>query len=91
MRVKLGDTWELTDEHAAASQGQPVLVDTETGTTYEPRDHWGEPGQSGRCMAVEIVDNLKWEPQITREELAFCDTFHLPRPLPSTGVNRRAY
>ena len=30
--------FELTTEHAAASYGQPVLVDRETGEAYGPAD-----------------------------------------------------
>ena len=38
MTVPLSPTWILSDAHATASFGQPVLINCETGEAYEPRD-----------------------------------------------------
>lgn len=34
MRVNLKPAWELTDEHAASSDGHPVLADRESGHVF---------------------------------------------------------
>jgi|WetSurMetagenome_2_1015567.scaffolds.fasta_scaffold17679_5 hypothetical protein len=38
MKVALGPHWELSNEHAACSAGQPLLVDRSTGDVYGPDD-----------------------------------------------------
>ena len=38
MKVTLSPSYELTNEHAASSYGQPVLVNRDTGEAYGPGD-----------------------------------------------------
>ena len=38
MKAILSCGWELSDEHAASSYGQPVLVNRRTGDVYGPLD-----------------------------------------------------
>ena len=38
MKVQLTPSWQLSDEHAASSDGQPVLVNRVTGDVYGPMD-----------------------------------------------------
>ena len=38
MTVTLSPTWILSDAHATASYGQPVLINGETGEAYGPSD-----------------------------------------------------
>jgi hypothetical protein len=58
MRVQLKPNYVLTDEHAAGSSGQPVLMNTETGEAFGPMDVF-EPSESyGTMLARAAVKKM---------------------------------
>jgi hypothetical protein len=75
MIVQLTPSWRLTDEHAASSYGQPVLVQTSNPEAYGPGDmvrcYPGWPFQPA-SIAVERLANLE---QHTDEEQTFIRQF----------------
>ncbi len=50
MRVNLKPAWELSDEHAASSDGHPVLVDRESGQAF------------GWADLVQCYPNWRYQP-----------------------------
>ena len=68
MRVHLKSNYILTDAHAESSYGQPVLVNTETGETFEPMDIF-EPSQSyGTMLCRAAVKKMIRGKTFTEEE-----------------------
>jgi hypothetical protein len=78
MKVRFTPSWELTDERADSSDGQPVLVNRTTGKTFgagdllEPYAHWGlKPA----AVHVARMSNMK---KLSSEDLEFVGRFKLP-------------
>ena len=80
MRVQLKSNYILTDEHVANSNGQPVLVNTETGEVFGPMDVF-EPSQSyGTMLCRAAVKKMARQAALTAEVQAFIQKFVAPLP-----------
>ena len=72
MKIDLGFSWVLTDEHPSAAEGKPVLVDLETCKVYHPRDRIRSVlAQQAVSLAVE----RKPENYFLPEEMHFISRF----------------
>jgi hypothetical protein len=72
MKIDLGFSWVLTDEHPSAAKGKPVLVDLETCKVYHPRDRIRAVlAQQAVSLAVE----RKPENYFLPEEIHFISRF----------------
>ncbi len=65
MKTTLTGSWELSDEHAASSDGQPVLVHRPTGDAYGPGDVVQGYGPLGRMVAATAVYRLAPAAELT--------------------------
>ncbi len=80
MKVRLAPYWELTDQRADSSPGNPVLVNWKTGDAFWPEDvlepypFWG-----GKPAAVHVTRMSNME-EHTDEEWEFIRRFSLARP-----------
>ena len=72
MKIYLGFSWVLTDEHPSAAKGKPVLVDLETCKVYHPGDKIvGVSAQQLVSLSVE----RKPENYFLPEEMHFISRF----------------
>ena len=79
MRVQLKANYVLTDEHGS-SNGQPILVNTETGEVFGPMDVF-EPSQSyGTMLCRAAVKKMARQAALTAEVQAFIQKFVAPLP-----------
>ena len=58
MKASLSPTWELSDEHAMSSYGQPVLVQRSTGDACGPGDILQAYNSWGFLSAAQVVMRL---------------------------------
>ncbi len=58
MKTTLTGSWELSDEHAASSDGQPVLVHRPTGDAYGPGDVLEAYRSWGFLPAARVVARM---------------------------------
>ena len=69
-------SWELTNEHAASSYGQAVLVNRDTGEAFGPDDivkcYASWPLQPARLAAGRM---MKRKANLSDEERTFADRF----------------
>ena len=72
MKIDLGFSWVLTDEHPSAAEGKPVLVDLETCKVYHPRDRIGAFSAQ---QAVSLAVEGKGENYFLTEEMHFISRF----------------
>ena len=84
MQSDIGDCW-LTDEHAASSYGQPVIVDDD-GQVYGPRDVHGYIHKAGKPRNLLRYENTvpvydrEWEPiEYTPEETRWIEDLYIAR------------
>jgi len=78
MKVRLTATWELTDEHTASSNGQPVLVCRRTGEKFGPGDliePYADWGQKPAAVHVAQMSSMK---KFSEEEKEFVQRFKMP-------------
>ena len=79
MRVQLKSNYVLTDEHESGN-GQPILVNTETGEVFGPMDVF-EPSQSyGTMLCRAAVKKMARQAALTAEVQAFIQKFVAPLP-----------
>lgn len=75
MKLTLSPSFELTDDHASSSYGQPVLVNRRSGEAYGPADllqaYSSSLMQSASEAAARMASMTKW----TYEEQKFIDRF----------------
>ena len=72
MKIDLGFSWVLTDEHPSAAEGKPVLVDLETCKVYHPRDRIRAVSAQ---QAVSLAVERKPENYFLPEEMHFISRF----------------
>ena len=78
MKVRFTPSWELTDERADSSYGQPVLVNRWTqeafgpGDLLEPYPYWGL-----KPAAVHVGRMIQMK-EFSDEDLEFVRRFKLP-------------
>jgi hypothetical protein len=78
MKVRFTPSWELTDERAESSYGQPVLVERRTGKAFGPGDllepyaHWG---LESAAVHVTRMSSMK---KLSSEDLEFVGRFKMP-------------
>jgi hypothetical protein len=75
MKVNLRSSWQLTDEHAASSYGQPVLVNRASGETFGPADILQPHPSWPSLPASGIVERMAKTAKLTDEERAFVARF----------------
>jgi hypothetical protein len=72
MKIDLGFSWVLTDEHPSVAKGKPVLVDLETCKVYHPGDRIGAFSAQ---QAVSLAVEGKGENYFLPEEMHFISRF----------------
>jgi hypothetical protein len=75
MKATLTPTWELSTEHAASSDGHPVLVDRETGDAYGPDDIVQLYPRHGFILASEGVRRLAKGAHLDADGLRLVERF----------------
>jgi hypothetical protein len=75
MQVNLRSSWELTNEHAASSYGQPVLVNRGSGEIFGPGDILTPYPSWGFMIAAEAVERMAKTKKLTYDEQIFVDRF----------------
>jgi hypothetical protein len=75
MKVTLSPSFELTNEHAASSYGQPVLVRRATGEAFGPTDILKPYPSWGFMLARDAVKRMVATKKPTKAEQAMVDSF----------------
>ena len=75
MKINLSPFWELSTEHAASSDGRPVLVNKTTGEAFGPGDTMKPYLSYGFMSAREAVRRLARTQSLDEEELALVGQF----------------
>ena len=75
MKATLSPSWELSDDHAMNSHGQPVLVQRSTGDAYGPGDILQPYNSSGFMPAAQAVARLAKTQTLDAEAQALVDRF----------------
>lgn len=75
MKLTLSPSFELTDEHAASSYGQPVLVNRASNEAYGPSDILQPYVGWGYVPAKKAVERMARTKKLTYDEQAFVDKF----------------
>jgi hypothetical protein len=68
-------SWEVTDEHAASSYGQPVLVSRDDGAAYGPGDIVKCYPSWTYWPAWKAVERMAKRRKLSDEEQAFVERF----------------
>jgi hypothetical protein len=79
VRVQLKPNYVLTDEHGS-SNGQPILVNTETGEVFEPMDIFEPSDSYGTMLCRAAVKKMIRGMTFTVEEQEFIKNFVAPLP-----------
>jgi len=80
MKATLSPRWELSSEHAASRDGQPVLVDRDTGDAYGPGDILQAYNSWGFLPAARVVARLAQAADLDAAERALVDRFVVGQP-----------
>jgi len=75
MKATLSPIWELSTDHAASRDGQPVLVHRSTGATSGPGDIVRMYPSFGRLLAADTVRRLRRTAQLDAEGEALVARF----------------
>jgi hypothetical protein len=78
MKVRLAPSWELTDERAETSHGQPVLVNLWTQEVFRPEDILEPYPYWGLKPAAVHVGRMIQMKEFSDDELEFARRFKLP-------------
>jgi hypothetical protein len=79
LHIILSPSWILTDEHRAANEGVPVMVNRKTNEAYGPADTISVYPSSRSIPASRAVNILleHTKMELTKEETAFMRAFFL--------------
>ena len=75
MKATLSPSWELSTDHAASHEGQPVLVDRTTGEAFGPADLVRLHERKGMIPAALAVRRLAQAAELDTAERALVARF----------------